>query len=77
MVGYKNTPKMVWGNSLATQWLRFCSSNAGSVSMISGQKPKFPQAVPLAPPKKEFVQISGKMGPLRFHQESEVITINI
>ena len=67
---------MVLGNSLVIQWLGFCSSNAGSMSMISGQESKIPQAVLHAPPQKKKERENlfiypGKMGPLRFHQESE------
>ena len=60
---------MVLGNSLVIQWLGFCSSIAGSMSMISGQESKIPQAVLHGPKKKkkrerEFVHISWEDGPL-------------
>ena len=36
--------KLCLGTSLAVQWLRLCTSNAGSVSSISGQGTKTPHA---------------------------------
>ena len=36
---------MAWGDLLAVQWLRLCTSNAGGVGSVPDQRTKIPHAV--------------------------------